>query len=138
MPYFPSILSDPQLGISKKDQNLILGAASSAWLSNKRNLFLYGCAIFAWATFMAVANVVFDRIGPQSGSYGIILWIISFVLFIIGSHYMVFHIRFRPYLYQELRRRGHDICSKCGYILIDIPESTDICPECGTPRVPLT
>lgn len=137
MPYFPSILSDPQLGISKKDQNLILGAASSVWLKKKRNLLLYASVVIAWAACIALGKYLINQAGTISGPYQILLWIASFIIFILGSHYLIFHLRFRPNLYQELRNRGHDICPKCGYILIDIPTSTAKCPECGSNRIPL-
>lgn len=136
--YFPAILSDPQLEISKKDQNLILGAASSEWMRNRRNILLYLAAIVIWAASVAVGRVLLDHIMPASKPIIITLWILSFILFILGSHYLVFHIRFKPYLYQELRNRGHDICPKCGYILIDIPESSKKCPECGTQRTAIS
>jgi len=136
MPYFPAILYDPQLGISKKDQNLILGAASSAWLRNKRNLLLYALAIIVWATSIAVGQALIQQSKAIQAPYPAILWVLSFIIFILGSHYLVFHIRFRPYLYQALRQAGHDICPKCGYILMDIPTSQTACPECGSTRPP--
>lgn len=134
MPYFPAILSDPQLGISKKDQNLILGAASSAWLKNKRNLLLYFVVILGWAACIALGKYLINQTGTIPATYQTILWILSFILFLLGSHYLIFHLRFNTYLYKELRSRGHDICPKCGYILVDIPLSETNCPECGTPR----
>jgi hypothetical protein len=137
MPYFPAILSDPQLGISKKDQNLILGAASSAWMRNPRNILLYLAVIILWATTIAVGKVLINQTATITPLYQTLLWILSFILFVLGSHYLVFHIKFKPYLFQELRNRGHDICPKCGYILIDIPHSTTQCPECGSSRIPL-
>lgn len=134
MSYFPSILSDPQLAISKQEKNLILGAASSEWMRNKRNLIFYAIAVIAWATCIVLVRVFLSNITPSSTLFAVLLWIFYFIIFFVGSHYLVFHIRFRPYLYQELRNRGYDICEKCGYILIDIPESSERCPECGTTR----
>lgn len=134
MPYFPAILSDPELGISKKDQNLILGAASSAWLKNKGNIVLYVLALFIWATTIALTKLLLNRIGPISSIYTTLLWVGTFVTFILGSHYLIFHIRFKPYLFKALRDEGHDICLKCGYILFTLPDSETKCPECGTTR----
>jgi len=136
MHYFPAILSDPQLAISKKDQNQILGAASSAWMKKPSNILLYLGVIILWASSIAVGKLLLNQMGTISGPYQILLWILSFIIFILGSHYLVFHTKFKPYLYHELRQLGHDICPRCGYSLITLPTSEPKCPECGTPRTP--
>ena len=136
MPYFPAILSDPHLAISKRDKRLILRSASSAWFKNPLNMILYMAAMITWAVFMGSATKLLNKIVPNTTIYSVMLWVIFFPLFIAGCHYLIFHIRFRPYLYRELRARGHNICPNCGYLLIDIPESNTPCPECGKPRDP--
>jgi hypothetical protein len=137
MPYFPPILSDPQLGVSPKDRNLILGASSSAWFKRPLNLILYLIAIVSWAVFMAVATALLEKVGQNSMLYTVMLWVVCLPIFFLGLHYLIFHFGFRPYLYKELHDRGYDICLKCGYILIDIPAQTQTCPECGTHRTSL-
>lgn len=137
MHYFPAILSDPQLGISKKDKNQILGAASSAWFKKKSNLAVYTLAIIIWVAAMTSTRLLLKQAGLSSVLYNAIIWAVLFPLLLVGCHYLIFHVRFRPHLYQALREAGHDICPKCGYILIDIPHSTNKCPECGSDRAPL-
>lgn len=137
MSYFPAILYDPQLAISKRDKNLILKSASSAWFKKPLNLIIYMAAMITWAVFMASTRTLLNNFVPDTTIYTVMLWVVFFPLFLVGCHYLIFHVGFRPYLYRELRNRGHDICVKCGYILIDIPESNPKCPECGTPRSPL-
>jgi hypothetical protein len=137
MSYFPPILSDPQLAISKRDQNRILGAASSAWFKKRSNTILYSAAIITLAISMAGATVLIGRLATNSTIYTVLLWTIAFPLYLFACHYLIFHLGFRPFLYQILRQEGHDICLKCGYILIDIPNATSKCPECGTERTPL-
>lgn len=39
--------------------------------------------------------------------------------------------RARPFVFAELRRRGHNVCPKCGYLRAGL-EDTQPCPECGT------
>jgi len=40
----------------------------------------------------------------------------------------------RP-LRRALSELGYEVCEKCGYWLNALPETTQQCPECGTPRV---
>ena len=137
MPYFPPILSDPKLKISKKEKNLILGAASSAWFKRPLNMILYLSAIIIWAVCIAVATELLEDITANSRSYSVMLWVVLLPIYFFFLHYLIFHFGFPPYLYRELHKRGQDICLDCGYILIDIPKSQPKCPECGIPRTPL-
>ncbi|MBL4590787.1 MAG: hypothetical protein JKY96_02385 [Phycisphaerales bacterium] len=137
MPYFPSILKDPQLGISSKDQNLLLGEASSAWSKQRLNKVINGASFVAMASILAIATVLIKLGGLSSMPYTLVLWTVVFPLLLVGWHYLIFHIGFRPHLYRVLREAGHDICPKCGYILFTLPTSETKCPECGTQRSPL-
>ena len=137
MSYFPSILSEPQLAISKEDKNLILGAASSSWFKKPLNLSLYLLAIISWVIFMVLATMYLEHLPQNTMLYTVLLWTLLLPLYILGLHYLFFHFGFRPHLHKELRERGYDICLKCGYILIDLPASTNACPECATQRTPL-
>ncbi len=38
--------------------------------------------------------------------------------------------RARPFVFDELRRRGHNVCPKCGYLRAGL-EDPQPCPECG-------
>jgi len=40
-----------------------------------------------------------------------------------------------PFVYEELRRRGHEVCVRCGYPLRGLDDSEEACPECGAARV---
>ena len=137
MSYFPSILSDPQLAITRSEKNLILGAASSAWFKKRTNLVIYITAIITWAITMALTTVYLERLANSATLYTVLLWTIALPLFIFGIHYFIFHFAFRKHLFNELRARGHDVCISCGYNLIDIPQQQAFCPECGKSREPL-
>ncbi|MFK7883392.1 MAG: hypothetical protein AB8F26_04300 [Phycisphaerales bacterium] len=38
--------------------------------------------------------------------------------------------RMKPFVYAELRARGHNVCPKCGYLRTGL-EDTAPCPDCG-------
>jgi hypothetical protein len=137
MPYFPSILKDPQLGISSKDQNLLLGEASSAWFKSRRNMVIHAASIALMACIMAVGSVLIKQSGLNTVLYTTLLWTLVFPLLLVGCHYLIFHIGFRPHLNRVLREAGHEVCPKCAYILIDLPDSVTKCPECSTSRSPM-
>ena len=137
MPYFPPILKDPQLGISSKEQNLLLGKASSAWFKSRRNMVIHTASIALMACTLAVVSVLIKQSGLNTVLYTILLWTIAFPLMLVGCHFLIFHIGFRPHLYRILRDAGHEICPKCAYILFALPDSVTKCPECATPRSPL-
>jgi len=139
MSYFPSILSDPQLAISKRERTRILGAASSAWFKVHAHLALYIFVTVVWIALMTVGTMLLEDVGRHSMMYSVLLWVVLLPIYLFGLHYLIFHYGFRPLLYRELHSRGYDVCLGCGYVLVDIPLSdpgsgSSKCPECATLR----
>ena len=43
----------------------------------------------------------------------------------------------REEVFYFLRRKGFNVCSRCGYWLRELPDDIAKCPECGTQREPM-
>lgn len=134
MPIVPTILKDPQLNLSKKDRAAILKQAANNWFSIPKNIVLYVSITVFWMFTMFMAGPLALSVGLSKPLVTTLIWVVLYPLMFVLSYYIIFNYNFLPHLYQELRARQHNLCPKCGYILIDLPESETKCPECGTLR----
>ncbi len=46
--------------------------------------------------------------------------------------------RYSYHLRRVLRRRGFEVCERCGYALAPLSSDVSHCPECGATRIPLS
>lgn len=137
MPIVPTILKDPQLNLSKKDRAAILKHASNRWFTKPKNILIYVFITIFWMLTMFFIGPLADSFGLSKALSTTLIWAVVYPLMFVFSYYIIFNYNFLPHLYQELRARQHNLCPKCGYILVDLPESETKCPECGTQREPL-
>lgn len=137
MPIVPTILKDPQLNLSKKDRAAILKHATNLWFAKPSNMILYAGSTVFWVLLMIIATPVTRMLGINSALSTLIVWGGIYPSMFILTYWIIFNFNFLPHLYKELRTRQHDVCPKCGYILITLPDSETKCPECGTQREPL-
>jgi len=136
MPLFPTILKDPALNLDKKQRLKILGQANGKWFKVPCNILLYFGTVIAVFLITAGVALSLSSIGLSRPLDNTIIIAVVFLL-LLTTYYIIFNFNYLPHLYQELRNRGHDICPKCGYTHIELPDSKTNCPECGTPRSPL-
>jgi len=55
----------------------------------------------------------------------IVLTFISLLVVIFANVYL--------YVHTSARRRSFNTCDECGYLLKNLSDETDKCPECGNP-----
>ncbi|MFK7760497.1 MAG: hypothetical protein AB8C13_11210 [Phycisphaerales bacterium] len=137
MSFIPTILKDPQLNLPKQERAAILKQAANLWFAKPSNVLLYAGTTVFWVLLMIIAKPVMRSLGINSYLASFLVWGGIYPTMFIFTYWIIFNFNFLPFLYKELRTRQHDVCPKCGYILITLPESQTQCPECGTVRQPL-
>ncbi|MDF1810132.1 MAG: hypothetical protein P1U42_10600, partial [Phycisphaerales bacterium] len=137
MSYLTPILADPQLAIPKKEQYDIAGSVKAQWFNKPRNRLLYFASLIPLIIVLLSTTFFLARSGNRGLLITVLLWTVFSPTYILTISYLFFITKIRPLVYKELHNRGHDICLKCSYKLIDLPQSQTACPECGTPRTPI-
>ena len=137
MPLFPTILKDPALNLDKKQRLKLLGQANSKWFKQPRNVILYIGILIGLFLVMTFAGPSLIYFGLYERLANAINLLVIFPALVLTAYYTIFNFNFLPHLYKELRALGHNICPKCGYPHIELPDSEHNCPECGTTRTPL-
>ena len=136
MKFLTPILYDPQLALSKEEQILVVTAVKRQFGKKGIGRFLFPLAFFAWG-FTVLAGFIYIGQSNISRAFLLLYMFVSFPLGTLPLGYLLIRFGFTPLLNQELHDRGYDLCIKCSYILIDVPQEHPVCPECGTTRTPL-
>ncbi len=100
-------------------------------------------ALYAGGLGAAILGFLFlpDFIEPMFGRHRWYFTLIWFVLYIaaVATVFVVLRkVGFAPCVYAELRKRGYNVCARCGYLLDGLPDGSTTCPECGTSQRPLS
>lgn len=132
--WIPEPLIDPQLRLSADERQSVRLAAWSRWMRDPTHLVMYSGGLGA-----AIVGFLFlpDFIEPLLGghqSYFTLIWFVLYMAAVSGVIMVMRRIGYAPCLYAELRRRGHNVCARCGYLLTGLPDESIKCPECGTPN----
>ncbi len=129
------------LPLTKQERKAIHRAAWHLWRKDKRNFALY---LALPAVYLSTVSSVRDLAGWFATLFEVTglahklcraaapvaLFLLCF--FIGGA--ILQRFRFAPCVYQAMRRRGHDVCPRCGYWLKGLSEDVERCPECGADR----
>ena len=130
----PKILRDPQFNLSSKDQRHLMRRASTQWFKQPLNIAIYLVIVLGWMVSMIFLPKWLESQGLSSPASILINWLIFYPFMFVAFYYVFYHFRLLTHVYHELRALGHDVCPKCGYTLINLPETEIKCPECGTLR----
>ena len=127
----PKPLIDSQLGLSVAERRSVRIEALRVWMAVPRNSVLYGVGLVALlASFMFLPDIVEPWIGGRRWWLSLV-WLGLYVLGIFGLFMLIRRLSFAPMVYAELRKRGHDVCRRCGYVLSGLPKEQTTSPECG-------
>lgn len=130
----PKILHDPQFDLTPKQRRLIMRTASNQWFKQPLNITIYILFTFGWMGMMFFLPNALKALGLDPTAVSLINWLVIYPLMFVAFYYIFYHFRLMKHIYQELRTLGHDVCPKCGYTLVNLPDSESKCPECGTTR----
>jgi hypothetical protein len=59
---------------------------------------------------------------------------VALLVVTMASGMIEHHFFLVPHIRREFRRRGYEVCERCGYWLEKLDESIQRCPECGGQR----
>jgi hypothetical protein len=125
---------DDSLGIGRDEAASIVKAAMHAWARKPKNAAGFIALIMA-AGLLALL-VVFGPLPLPAGLQSTLrtsFWIVPGILS-VTIPVLIWRVVLPRPIYRELNRRGHRVCTRCGYPLAELPDA-DACPECGTPIV---
>jgi hypothetical protein len=131
------IYIDPAIKLERRARWRLHRDAWKLWFKDPLNSTLYGAGlVFSILVFMILPDVMSGLLGNDSWYFSvgalIVYLVLLFVLMLIMRRF-----RFASCVYAELRKRGFDVCLRCGYLLVDLDDSVGHCPECGCSRTPL-
>ena len=121
---------DDRLGLSAAEQLEVRRATL------RRAAGVGGCG-FGFMTLSGCIGAVALCLSVVVGGGVVSLWALIQLLIVAWFAYSLWEFarrRATKHLYAELRERGYEVCSKCGYFLGDLPEERYQCPECGELR----
>ena len=129
---------DPTIPLNTKARWQLHKAAWSRWYKEPINwvLYAFGLAI-SLAIFIVFPSIIQSLTGYDAWPIRV-LSLLLYALLLVVLYLFMRATRFAPCVYAELRARGFDVCTSCGYWLRDLDNSVDRCPECGNARVPGT
>lgn len=137
MRFTPKILCDSRFNLSNRDKRLLVRRASNLWFKQPLNIAIYICFTIVWMGLMFFLPDLLEFLGLDTTVVSLIIWLVIYPLMFVAFYYFFYHFRLMKHIYHELRVLGLNVCSDCGYNLIELPESESKCPECGTTRSPL-
>ncbi len=120
-----------ELGITRKERRHVSRLAMGRWMARPRSVFIMiglGAILFAVVYFTSSHSQGIGGLIPpwlDAVLSLILIWIFFFVLYFAADR-----TGYRGLIYAELRDRGYDICTKCGYFRVGIKNGAS-CPECG-------
>ncbi len=128
MPLHPSLI-DPALPIDARTRRKIRRAAWRKWNENPARGITFG--ILGAAPLLCTPYLPRSFAGRQIGIPTLILVALVFLIYMFMLSQILKRFWYAPFVYNELRNRGFDVCDKCGYWLRDLDRSIAQCPECG-------
>jgi hypothetical protein len=130
-----SNLLDTEVPLSDKVLSEIWERASTRSLQTTRGTLASVLNVLPGFGMVGLSAVGFARFGFP--------WWTVFVAFLLAAALFLWlssvtkRWSMIPELRREVRRRGYEICLKCGYWLRGLDERADRFPECGAKREPM-
>ena len=124
---------DPAIPLDQATTKEIHRAAWERWQSTPVNMALLMAAILVP---LMLDDLLFSFIENLFRTSRLNSYLISFLIYVpylFGITWLFRHLRYAPCVFAELRDRGYEVCTKCGYWLRDLDQSIAQCPECGRP-----
>ncbi|HIB66927.1 MAG TPA: hypothetical protein EYO33_17885 [Phycisphaerales bacterium] len=125
-------LIDPALPIDARTRRKIRRAAWRKWNENPARGITFG--ILGAAPIFCTPFLPRSFAGRQIGIPTLILVALVILIYICLLSQILKRFWYAPFVYNELRNRGYEVCPKCGYWLRDLDQSIAQCPECGRDR----
>lgn len=125
---------DPDLGLGRGERRAIMEGARKRWMAVPMNSVKY--TLISAATFIPflLAPDLFERLLAGSHWYDTVIRASLFTAGLLVVLTVFLRHGFAPYVYKEMRARGHNVCQRCGYSQAELPADVTRCPECGAAR----
>ena len=131
MRWTPVPLIDGGLGLSRRERRAVIDAAWKRWMKHPWNAGLHGALSIGALVGVGVVQALAEMMHNEDGWYHTVFWLVVKAGVLVAVFLTLRRRGYGPYVYEELRARGHDVCGKCGYLI----EGLDgVCPECGEAR----
>jgi hypothetical protein len=137
MPLFNILFNlyiDESIPVDRETKRTIRRSAWRLWNRNPVNGLIFGIGLL---TPIFVFPWISRQLAPVQSWTGIPDFLLTFSLYVVYLLALLICMRrwrYAPYVYDELRDRGFDVCLKCGYWLKDLDNTVKNCPECGKER----
>lgn len=129
---------DPAIPLETRERWHVHKAAWSRWYKDPINWVIYAIGLaISLGVFIFLPDIIQTLTGYDSWPIRI-LSLILYALLLVILYLIMRATRFAPCVYAELRLRGFEVCTRCGYWLRDLDTTVDRCPECGNARIPIT
>ncbi|MGD2107991.1 MAG: hypothetical protein PVI86_01240 [Phycisphaerae bacterium] len=134
---WPSYVN-PALQLTRLERKEVHREAWKIWAANRWNMVVYLMlpTLYLAGVFFAsdVGGWLASLIGVDGRAYKLFRAFgpaLLAALCFVGGGVILQRYRFAPCVYRALRKKGHDVCLKCGYWLRGLPDNAPRCPECG-------